>query len=85
MAALWFKIFLLVSLLLIMTFSYGMTDGTQDGMQMPAKYSVEQGGMIQMISSRKLLQVNSDYDDPHANRRHRPNPMGLAPSAPSSG
>ncbi|XWS50327.1 hypothetical protein CRYUN_Cryun12cG0078800 [Craigia yunnanensis] len=57
MAALWFKTFLLVSLLLIMPFFCGMADGFRGGMQ--AKYSLEQGGMIQMSSSRKLLMLGA--------------------------
>ncbi|XVF51028.1 hypothetical protein PTKIN_Ptkin04bG0150500 [Pterospermum kingtungense] len=72
MAALWFKTFLLVSLLLIMPFSYGMVDGFQGGMQ--AKDSLEQGGVMQMSSSRKLLTVGAmlDYDDTGANPKHDP-------------
>ncbi|XVF12694.1 hypothetical protein REPUB_Repub08aG0141200 [Reevesia pubescens] len=75
MAALRFKTFLLVSLLLIImpNFStYGMVEGFQDhGMQ--AKYSIEQGGMIQMSSSRKLLMgIMLDYDDAGANPKHDP-------------
>ncbi|XVE64423.1 hypothetical protein DITRI_Ditri07aG0099500 [Diplodiscus trichospermus] len=73
MVALWFKTFILVSLLLIMPFSYGMADGFQGGMQTSTKYSVEQGGMIRMSSSRKLLQVHLDYENPHANPpKHKP-------------
>ncbi|XWS61353.1 hypothetical protein CRYUN_Cryun07bG0118700 [Craigia yunnanensis] len=72
MAALWFKTFLLVSLVLIMPFSYGMVDGFQGGMQ--TKYSLEQGGMIQKSSSRKLLMLGAmlDYDDAGANPKHDP-------------
>ncbi|XVE64428.1 hypothetical protein DITRI_Ditri07aG0100000 [Diplodiscus trichospermus] len=62
-----------------------MADGTQDGMQMPTKYSVKQkGGKIQMGFSRKLLQVEMpDYDMPRANPRHQ-HPMALPPSSPST-
>ncbi|XP_022738448.1 uncharacterized protein LOC111291122 [Durio zibethinus] len=73
MAALRFKTFLLVSLLLLLItpFSHGMVEG---GMQ--AKYSsLERGGkgMIQMRSSRKLLMgAMLDYDDTGANPKHDP-------------
>ncbi|XVE58344.1 hypothetical protein DITRI_Ditri04bG0162600 [Diplodiscus trichospermus] len=74
MAALWFKTFLLLSLVLIMPFSHGMVDGVQGGMQ--AKFSFQQGGMIETMSSssRKLLMVGAmlDYDDAGANHKHDP-------------
>ncbi|XWS48591.1 hypothetical protein CRYUN_Cryun13aG0089600 [Craigia yunnanensis] len=72
MAALWFKTFLLVFLVLIMPSSYGMVNGLQGGMQ--AKHSLEQGGMIRMSSSRKLLMLGAmlDYDDTGANHKHDP-------------
>ncbi|XVE64424.1 hypothetical protein DITRI_Ditri07aG0099600 [Diplodiscus trichospermus] len=70
-----------------------MADGFQGGMRTLAKCSVEQGGMIRMSSSRKLLKVVQYDEPPHANRRHTPPPGKIVepsarssePSAPSSG